>query len=272
MKKRHLKKWVKFLMLVIFTCSSILLLFFLFNYSSSFKKKQFTFEKEVTNNNLLDDNDIQDNLERFVYKDGFYSEKLSSAIKERIIGKSFPTEFNDKYTSVSYDDLRYLRLKYKDFSGVVHDDGEMIVNSEVANEVLSIFYELYVNDYSIAKIKLVDEYNSSDELSMEDNNTSSFNYRIVEQGDKLSWHCFGLAIDVNPLYNPYIVGNELYPSTATMYVNRENDFIGKIDHNDFAYITFTKYGWKWGGDFVNSKDYQHFYKDIYDDSIRDVRS
>jgi len=42
----------------------------------------------------------------------------------------------------------------------------------------------------------------------------------------------------------------------------------KIDHNDLAYITFKKYGWKWGGDFLYSKDYQHFYKDIYSDTIR----
>lgn len=78
-----------------------------------------------------------------------------------------------------------------------------------------------------------------------------------------------MAIDINPLYNPYVLGDELYPSTASSYVNRNIDFKGKIDHYDLAYQTFIKYGWKWGGNFIYTKDYQHFYKDIYDDSIRE---
>ena len=106
---------------------------------------------------------------------------------------------------------------------------------------------------------------------MEDNNTSAFNYRIVENSDKLSWHCFGLAIDINPLYNPYVLGNEIYPQNAKEYTNRFKEFKGKITHNDLAYQIFTKYGWKWGGDFISSKDYQHFYKDIYDETIRERR-
>lgn len=33
-----------------------------------------------------------------------------------------------------------------------------------------------------------------------------------------------------------------------------------IYHNDLAYNTFTKYGWKWGENYKSLKDYQHFYK------------
>ena len=103
---------------------------------------------------------------------------------------------------------------------------------------------------------------------MQDNNTSAFNYRLLEDSTELSWHAFGIAIDINPLYNPYILGNKIYPSTAKDYTNRNQNFKGKIDHNDLAYKLFTEQGWKWGGDFQNSKDYQHFYKEIFKDEIR----
>ena len=217
---------------------------------------------------ISDDRVKDEELNRFTYEEGFYYEDLSSSIKNRITGYTFP---DNTYEKITYDDLKYLRVKYYDFDNNLHDDGELIVNKEVALEVLKIFYELYLEKYQIAKIKLADDYSADDDLSMKDNNTSSFNFRNVENSKKLSWHCFGLAIDINPLYNPYVVGGKVYPSTAKKYSNRSKKFAGKIDHDDYAYKVFTKYGWKWGGDFIYSKDYQHFYKEIYDDSVRDVK-
>lgn len=213
----------------------------------------------------------EENLNRYTYKDGFYYEDLSSKKKEYITGKTYPSSFDERYTKIEYTDLRYLKMKYFDFDGKEHKDGEMIVHKDVAKEVLEIFYELYENKYPIHKMRLVEEYNADDELSMEDNNTSAFNYRLVENSIRLSWHCFGLAIDINPLYNPYITGDELYPKNAGEYVDRDKDFPGKIDFDDLAYKVFTKYGWKWGGTFYGEKDYQHFYKEILDSSIRERR-
>ena len=64
----------------------------------------------------------------------------------------------------------------------------MIVNSKIADEVLEIFKELYDIEYQIEKIKLIDEYNADDELSMSDNNTSCFCYRVVAGTSTLSNH------------------------------------------------------------------------------------
>lgn len=211
----------------------------------------------------------QEELDMHMYKDGFYYSNISSALKEQITGYSFPTKFNDKFSKIEYDALNYVHIKYYDFSGLVHEDGEMIVNKNVSQEVVEIFYKLYEKKYPLNSVKLVEEYNASDEQSMEANNTSAFNYRITEDNEKLSWHAFGLAIDINPLYNPYILGKNIYPTTASKYINRTRKFVGKIDHNDIAYTVFKEYGWSWGGDFINSKDYQHFYKPLYDESIRE---
>ena len=213
----------------------------------------------------------KEELHRYTYKDGFYYEDISSELKKKITGKSFPSTFDEHYTSISYDDIKYLKMKYYDFEGKEHKDGEMIVHSSVSKEVLEIFYILYENKYPIEKMKLVEDYNAVDELSMEDNNTSAFNYRLVENSVRLSWHCFGLAVDINPLYNPYITGNDLYPKTAGEYVDRTKEFKGKIDEEDLAYKTFTDYGWKWGGNFYGEKDYQHFYKEYLDASVRERR-
>ena len=236
-----------------------------------FPKEKKVKVKQKIDNIVLKKQKQSENLERVEYQNGFYYEKLSKKIKEYITGKSFPKEFDSAYSSISYDDLRYLRIKYFDFDLKEHKDGEMIVHKDVAQEVIEIFYKLYENKYKINKIRLVEEYDAVDELSMQDNNTSAFNYRLVENSSNLSWHCFGLAIDINPLLNPYITGSELYPTTAGDYVDRTRDFEGKIDYDDLAYNLFTDYGWKWGGNFYGEKDYQHFYKEILDSSVRERR-
>lgn len=51
---------------------------------------------------------------------------------------------------------------------------------------------------------LIDNYDADDERSMTANNTSAFCYRTVAGSTKLSTHSRGLAVDINPLYNPYV--------------------------------------------------------------------
>lgn len=257
-KRIMLKKLVKVI-------GFFLIFFVIFLIVVYFLDDSYAFSSD--NNYFIDMEDSE--LNRVTYVEGFYYEKLSKDLKERITGGSFPLKFKRNFTPVVYDELRYVKVKYYDFDGVLHDDGEIIVHKLVAQDIVEIFNLLYLEKYSIASIKLVEEFDSSDELSMEANNTSAFNYRIVENIDRLSWHAYGLAIDINPLYNPYLANGRIYPSTALDYADRSLDFDGKIDHNDLAYKIFTKYGWKWGGDFKYVKDYQHFYKEVFDDDIRE---
>ena len=193
--------------------------------------------------------------------DGFYYYELNDAIKKRITGTSYPAEGSGEIT---YGDLRYIRLKYYDFDGNAHDDGELIVNAKLAKEVTEIFYRLFVHKYAFSSIRLVDDYGEpgDDNLSMAANNTSAFNYRYVTGTKKLSLHSYGAAIDINPVMNPYIVGNRVAPKNAAAYVDRSQKLPGMIDHDDLCYKLFTQKGWKWGGDNRNEKDYQHFSKKI----------
>ncbi len=199
--------------------------------------------------------------DKTVIADGFYYMKLDDALKQRITGMSYPAD--DEDIAISYDDLRYIKIKYVDFSGS-EKDGELIVNKKLAKEVTQIFYELYQAQYPVESVRLVDDYGEpgDDNASMAANNTSAFNYRKVTGSKKLSRHSYGAAIDINPKLNPYIDGDRVAPENGAAYADRSKDFAGKIDHDDACYKIFIKHGWTWGGDWKGDKDYQHFSKDI----------
>lgn len=198
--------------------------------------------------------------ERTTFQDGFFYEPLSDDIKQKITGISYP----ETGCTVPYEDLNYVGLLYIDFNGEVQS-GELICNKEIAQDMVEIFYELYRNDYRIERIRLVDEYGGDDTLSMLDNNTSCFNYRVVDGTTTLSKHALGCAIDINPFYNPYIVYNKngsgetyISPKGSEIYADRSQDFPYKIDENDLCYKLFTEHGFTWGGNWNSTKDYQHF--------------
>lgn len=189
----------------------------------------------------------------------FYSEAISEDVRRRIWGISY--QENDQ---ISLEDLRYLRVLHRGFDGASHV-GELIVHKEIAEDVLKIMEKLYEEEYPIEKILLVDEYGGSDEASMEDNNTSAFNYRLIAGTDRLSNHSMGLAIDINPKYNPYVKeksSGELMvsPQNGREYAERSKDFPYKIQEGDLCLELFLEYGFTWGGNWNGVKDYQHFEK------------
>lgn len=196
--------------------------------------------------------------ERVVYQPDFYYEPVSEEVKGRIYGLSYKED-----CTVPYEDLRYVRVRYINFNGR-DKAGEIICNKAIAQDLVEIFYELYLAQYPIEQIRLIDEYAADDTLSMKDNNTSCFNYRVVSGSTKLSKHALGLAIDVNPFYNPYvnIKTGRVSPEESAYYADRSKVFSYKIDENDLCYQLFTQHGFFWGGNWKVTKDYQHFQKEI----------
>ncbi|MGM0440186.1 MAG: M15 family metallopeptidase [Chlamydiota bacterium] len=163
---------------------------------------------------------------------------------------------------VPLSNLRYIKLNHWGFDGYVHE-GELIVHEKIAGEVVDIFEELFEAQYPIEKMLLIDEYKADDDLSCEDNNASAFCSRpITGSTTKWSYHSFGLAIDINPVLNPYHKGNTVVPVNGTPFLDRSLNCRGIIDEDDICYKAFTKRGWKWGGHWTSLLDYQHFYKDI----------
>lgn len=187
----------------------------------------------------------------------FSQHNIDDKLFLRIKNKSYKNN-----CTVSRSDLRYLHLLHYTEDGKIKL-GEMICHKDIANALIDIFRELFNNHYPIERMQLIDDFDADDIKSMEHNNTTCFNFRVVAGSKKLSNHSMGKAVDINPLYNPYVKrrSNGTYkisPETGKAYTDRTKKFKYKIDHNDLAYKLFTKHGFRWGGNYRSLKDYQHF--------------
>ena len=188
---------------------------------------------------------------------GFSADVIPPQITALMQGKSYP-----KDALIPLEDLRYVQVKHIGFDGEGRQ-GELVVHKSVSCEVVDIFKELYEVQYPIEKMRLVDYYDANDQKSMADNNSSSFCWRMITSGGLLSYHALGLAIDINPLQNPYVRGSVIEPIEGKTFVNREQKVRGMIFENDAAVRAFKKRGWKWGGNWKKNKGYydlQHFEK------------
>ncbi len=182
----------------------------------------------------------------------FESMEIPDEVFARMQGKSYPDT-----CKVPRADLRYLRMSYVDFNGEPQL-GEMVVNQVIAEDVLDIFRQLYAAKFPIEKMRLIDDYDAVDEASMADNNTSAFCFRYINNTTQFSNHAAGMAVDINPLYNPFINGNYFEPKAAEPHLDRSQDLIHYIDAEDLVVQLFKEKGFVWGGDFSGRKDYQHF--------------
>lgn len=165
---------------------------------------------------------------------------------------------------------RLLTIQYHSFDGRCHE-GRLMVHELIADDVRDIFRELLYMDFPITKmIPLSDPYYDwNDEHSMNDDNTSGFNYRTIAGTDRLSLHGYGLAIDINPRRNPCIRGQEVSPRGARY----DPTVYGTIIHGSPVVEVFLDHGFVWGGHWEEIKDYQHFEKpvDIPQSMIRLVK-
>lgn len=187
----------------------------------------------------------------------FTIDTISDAVFQRMQGKSFKRD-----CTVKRSELRYLRLSHYDAEGNEHI-GELVCNKMISSDLKEIFQELYKHHYPIQRMQLVDDYDADDEQSMRANNTSCFNFRRIAGSTKLSKHSQGLAIDINPLYNPYVKRQAngtliVQPANATCYADRRKAIPYKIERDDLCYRLFIKHGFKWGGAWTRQQDYQHF--------------
>jgi peptidoglycan L-alanyl-D-glutamate endopeptidase CwlK len=149
--------------------------------------------------------------------------------------------------------LALINVDYYSFDGKLHR-GQLVIRKDLQNDVLEVFNELKKNKFPICKVIPISQYKFSDPVSMAENNTSGFNYRVVEGTTKLSNHALGRAIDINPLLNPYIRNGTVEPLGAKY----DPSVPGTIVADGIVVKAFKERGWTWGGDWNSLKDYQHF--------------
>jgi hypothetical protein len=155
--------------------------------------------------------------------------------------------------------LRLVRLGYWGFDGKAHV-GSMVVNRDVVRAVVSVFARLYRARFPIRRMEPIDVFRGSDPKSMAADNTSAFNCRFAVAPGAKRWsvHAYGEAIDVNPVENPYLEGSVVRPRAGSAYLNRTRVRPGMAVTGGALVHAFAVVGWRWGGRWSASPDYQHF--------------
>lgn len=159
---------------------------------------------------------------------------------------------------VGIDDLRLLELDHWGFDGVVHR-GRLVVHHLHARALVEVFRTLFAARFPVERMELVDVYGSDDHRSMAANNTSAFNCREVAGSPGVwSQHAYGLAIDFNPVQNPWVSGTAVSPPAGRAFLVRTRPAPGLVLDGGVVVRAFARAGWSWGGRWRAPRDYQHF--------------
>lgn len=153
--------------------------------------------------------------------------------------------------------MELLKVSYLGFDGQEHF-GQIVVARDVAEEVVEIFREIRLAGFPVEKMIPVSAYGWDDQASIDDRNSSGFNYRFtigpgIGKG-VLSQHAYGHAIDLNPYQNPFVAADGKTPRPYSPGAK------GVLASDSAPVRIFKRYGWTWGGDWSGAKDYQHFEK------------
>ena len=204
----------------------------------------------------------EDSFSSTARNEGFSISEIPDSIFLKMQGKSW-----HKGCPVSRSDLRYLKLLHVDENGTERQ-GEMICHKSIAADVVEIFRALHAARYPIHSIRLADDFDGEDEKSMQANNTSCFNHRPTSNG-ALSKHARGMAIDINPLWNPCVhitgrLAGRIEPANARQYAKRDKASLKQnpapVTPGSLCHRLFSRHGFRWGGTWKSLKDYQHFEK------------
>lgn len=154
------------------------------------------------------------------------------------------------------DDLVAVSVTHHGLDGEVLE-GRIVVAAAVADDVVAVFARLFDAGFPITRMEPVSAFGGDDDASMRADNTSGYNCRTVAGTTRLSQHAFGLAIDVNPLRNPWLHDGVVDPPEGAVFADRSRTDPGMIHPDDVVVRAFADHGWSWGGDW-DEPDYQHF--------------
>ena len=180
-----------------------------------------------------------------------------SGVAVRVTAADLPASWRPG-CPVTPADLRRLELSYWGFDDRPHA-GALIVNASQADKIIGVFKRLYEKRFPIRRMEPIDVYGGSDDASIAADNTSGFNCRNAVASGPPTWsqHAFGMAIDVNPVENPYILDGDVLPPAGREFVDRRNVRPGMALRGGELVAAFAEAGWSWGGVWANP-DYQHF--------------
>ena len=143
--------------------------------------------------------------------------------------------------------------------------GQLVVHEDAAPLLAKVFRQLYRQRYPIRHMRLGHMYGPKRAYPADGDVTGSFRCRQSvpspcvggSASGRWSNHAYGLAIDVNPVENPYIGCGAVRDRRSRPYVNRSRLRKGMV--TPAVVRAFASVGWGWGGAWTSStKDYMHF--------------
>lgn len=152
--------------------------------------------------------------------------------------------------------LRLLHVSSYDFNGNIVI-GRVVVNSKVAQDIVDVFRSLYRDGFQIEQLDTRELY-PPDKRPDLSNPSVAFNCRKIAGSTSWSQHAYGLALDLNPIQNPWVKGSDVVPNAGKDYLDRTLGLPGMIVRGDSTVAAFTDIGWGWGGKWSSLKDYMHF--------------
>ncbi len=162
---------------------------------------------------------------------------------------------------VHHSRLELLDVPFVNFDGFAQI-GQIMVLDTIKNEVAQLFKELASRSFPLQSLQLITTFGGNDLASMNANNSSAFNGRRIMNTNRWSSHAYGVAIDINPRQNPYLLFNtdehsiKVLPDDALPYVNRTVPKKGMVEP---IVDLFAQYGFtEWGGRWDDKPDYHHF--------------
>lgn len=156
------------------------------------------------------------------------------------------------------DDIVSLDVTFFDFNGI-EKSGIIEVHKSIEQDIRDVFDLIYKLQFPIHSVQPVSGFNFDDDISMQANNTSAYNFRTVAlDSSRISNHGYGLAIDINPVQNPYIKEEVILPPTSIYNVHTP----GTLNKKHPIVVFMKNRGYIWGGDWDKPYlDYQHFHKE-----------
>ncbi len=153
-------------------------------------------------------------------------------------------------------ELRHIVLAHWTPDGDVAD-GELVVHEDVADDIAAVFETIFDARFPIAKMRITSPEDLADPPS-DDNNTTAFVCRPTVGGTGFSQHAYGLAVDINPLWNPYARDDLVLPPDAGPWLQRTPPQDGMLAEADPVVAAFDAIGWGWGGRWNSLVDWMHF--------------
>lgn len=168
------------------------------------------------------------------------------SFEEAVLGSGAPEDIINQ--------LKLIEVVYLSTDEKIHK-GQIVTNISIADDIRELFAFMLREGFVIEKAIPIVRYNWSDSLSMDSNNSYSFCYRNITY----SKHVNGMAIDINPRFNPLrwkINNNPNQPVGAVL----DTTVNGTLYPGHPVVEEFRRKGFRWGHTFTKYYDDHHFEK------------